>query len=36
MSRQALTDFLNRFTKWGGISPEQFAATHPAAWGRLT
>jgi hypothetical protein len=36
MSKQGLTDFLNRFTRWGGITPEMFAATHPAAWGRLT
>jgi len=36
MSRQGLSDFLNQFTKWGGITPERWAATHPAAWARLT
>jgi hypothetical protein len=35
-SRQGLTDFLRQFTRFGGITPEMFAATHPSAWGRLT
>jgi len=35
-SKQALTDYLNQFSKYGGITPAAFAATHPAAWGRLT